>query len=253
MDSIVKMYPDMEAAYQYLQNSPEVNALLEEANKIAMGRLRYNDHGPVHSHIVARNALIIHELLEEAGIEHTMISEGCSRFMSRLVTFTGAYLHDVGNGVHRELHYVWSPIITRDVLKDMANHLGMNTSERTMFVARVMEVMYTHDESVKCLSTEGGCVTVADGTDMAEGRARAPYEVGKMDIHSISALAISKVHLDRGREKPISITVEMNSRAGIFQVQNVLGEKIRSSGLMDLIEIYYRHNPSKTEGRILLE
>jgi hypothetical protein len=84
---------------------------------------------------------------------------------------------------------------------------------------------------------EAGIVKVADGTDMEGGRARIPYNRGKIDIHSVSALSIQKVTISEGQEKPLKITVEMNDHAGIFQVQEVLGKKIETSGLKGFIEI----------------
>ncbi|MEM2977244.1 MAG: phosphohydrolase, partial [Thermoplasmata archaeon] len=100
-----------------------------------------------------------------------------------------------------------------------------------------LEAIYTHDEEVEAISVEGGCVKVGDGTDMAGGRARIPFQRGKKDIHSISALAINDVRIIKGEEKPVRIEVEMSCSAGIFQIQNVLGGKIRTSGIKQHFEV----------------
>jgi metal-dependent HD superfamily phosphatase/phosphodiesterase len=78
---------------------------------------------------------------------------------------------------------------------------------------------------------------VADGTDMAEGRARIPYKTGKVDIHSLSALAIERVEITEGTEKPVRLMVHMDNVAGVFQAEEVLGRKIRTSGIQGLVEV----------------
>jgi metal-dependent HD superfamily phosphatase/phosphodiesterase len=86
---------------------------------------------------------------------------------------------------------------------------------------------------------EAGITKVADGVDMAEGRARMPYRQGKYDIHALSALAIRRVEVTRGEPKktPIRIIVDMDNEAGIFQVEEVLGKKIKTSSIAHLVEV----------------
>jgi len=82
-------------------------------------------------------------------------------------------------------------------------------------------------------------VSLADGTDMEEGRGRIPYERGRIDIHSASAMAINNVHICKG-EKPLRIEVTLTDNAGIFQVQEILGKKLLTTGLRDFVEIYLK-------------
>jgi len=84
-----------------------------------------------------------------------------------------------------------------------------------------LHCIYSHCEDVTCKTVEAGIVAVADGCDMEEGRARIPFHRGKIDIHSVSALSIKKVELLEGKRKPIRIRIEMDDRAGIFQIQEV--------------------------------
>ena len=65
-----------------------------------------------------------------------------------------------------------------------------------------------------------------------------------MDIHSFSAIAIEKVKIEEGSEKPITIYIEMSNPAGIFQVDNLLWTKIEGSG----IESYVRVEAKIKEG-----
>ena len=72
---------------------------------------------------------------------------------------------------------------------------------------------------------------------MAEGRTRIPYNKGKKDIHSLSALAINKVEIEGGRLKPVSIKVHMENPAGVYQIEEVLGKKLKTSGISQLVEV----------------
>ncbi|RLE58929.1 MAG: phosphohydrolase, partial [Thermoprotei archaeon] len=69
------------------------------------------------------------------------------------------------------------------------------------------------------------------------GRARIPYEMGKIDIHALSALSIKCVELSKGNNKPVKIIIKMDDLAGYFQVEKVLMPKIESSGLKNFIEV----------------
>ena len=72
---------------------------------------------------------------------------------------------------------------------------------------------------------------------MAEGRARIPYQIRKVDIHSLSALAIEKLEINWGKKKPVDIVVAMMNPAGIFQIEWVLEGKILYSGLEDFVGV----------------
>jgi metal-dependent HD superfamily phosphatase/phosphodiesterase len=84
---------------------------------------------------------------------------------------------------------------------------------------------------------EAGIVKVADALDMEKGRARIPYESGRMDIHSVSAIAIENVMILEGGEKPVTLKIEMSNPAGIFQVDNLLWSKIKGSGIENYVHV----------------
>ncbi len=73
---------------------------------------------------------------------------------------------------------------------------------------------------------EGAIVAVADGCDMTKGRARMPFDLGKIDIHAVSALAIEEVIIKGGDTMPVEIAVLMSNSAGIFQVEQTLIRKL---------------------------
>lgn len=92
---------------------------------------------------------------------------------------------------------------------------------------------------------------VADALDMERGRARIPFESGRVNIHSVSALSIEKVDIEEGIKKPITIRITMSDPSGIFQVDNLLGGKIRGSGLEQYI--YVEAVISDKEGRRIIK
>ena len=51
-----------------LINDKEIQAVQDYANKVAITRLGFNDHGPVHMRTVCHNALRMLKLLYVAGI-----------------------------------------------------------------------------------------------------------------------------------------------------------------------------------------
>ena len=78
---------------------------------------------------------------------------------------------------------------------------------------------------------------VADALDMAKGRSRIPFEAGQVNIHSVSAAAIDKVVISRGESKPVRIDIQMGNSAGIFQLDELLKEKLHGSGLEPYVEV----------------
>jgi hypothetical protein len=62
-------------------------------------------------------------------------------------------------------------------------------------------------------------------------------EAGRMNIHSVSAMSINSVKISEGEDRPIAMQIEMSNPAGIFQVDNLLGAKIKGSGIEDYIHI----------------
>ena len=93
-------------------------------------------------------------------------------------------------------------------------------------------------------------VKVADALDITQGRSRIPFEAGKTDIHSISALAIDRVDIQKGEESPIRIEIAMNNSAGIFQVDELLKRKLRNSSIAPYVQVVARIE-GETEKRIL--
>jgi hypothetical protein len=238
--------PLLSEAFNLIQEDIEIQSYLKMANIMAVKRLGYNDHGPVHAKIIAGSALEIFRLLT-SRVEPSSVANGvCGYDDAQLIVLLGAYLHDLGNAIHRINHEQNSIILAMNPLERLLNRVYHDDHELAYRVkCEVLHTIFSSDDSVNCLSVEAGAVTIADGTDMAEGRSRVPYLAGKYDIHSISAQAIKSVEIEKGTEKPVSIQVTMENPAGIFQIEEVMGRKIKSSGVADLVEVVATMNGEK--------
>lgn len=225
-------------AWELLTEDEEIEAYLEMSNVFTVKRLHYNDHGPVHSRIVAGSAMAIYKILLEGGFQPNVVKDGVGDLEDSLVvTLIGAYLHDIGNSVHRTHHPIYSAMLTDKLAFKVLERIYGATKKAYMLKQEAMHIVFCHDEAYTCLTFEGAVAKIADGTDMAEGRARMPYEIGKNDIHALSALAIRRVYIGRGDKRPLAIYVHMDSETGIFQVDEVLGKKIATSGLAPYVEV----------------
>ena len=90
------------------------------------------------------------------------------------------------------------------------------------------------------MTLEAGILRVADALDMEQGRSRIPFEAGQQNIHSISAYAIDEVKIKPGSDRAVRVEIAMSNSAGIFQVDELLAEKLRGSGLEEHIEVIAR-------------
>ena len=230
--------PRVEKMLRLLESDTEVQGYLRMANVMAVDRLMYNDHGPVHSKIASGSALEIFDVLTKKVTPTTVENDACSLEDAKVIVLCGAYLHDIGNVIHRVDHHIHGCIIASPILDRLLRKVYPVEDDLSLRLkSEILHAIFSHDEEVSCLSVEAGAAKVADGTDMAEGRARIPYKAGKVDIHSLSALSITKVEIERGYRKPVRILVNMNNPAGVFQIEEVLEKKIRTSGIEEHVEV----------------
>ena len=225
-----------------MERDPEVQALLRMSNVMAVKRLNYNDHGLTHSRIVAGSALQIFRLIRDTA-GSSIVKNGTGDIDdAEVVVVIGAYLHDIGNSIHRTLHtlhgaYLALPILDRILPKIYEEE---KTVEELVGIRQeILHAIYAHDDEVEALTVEAGSVKVGDGCDMAGGRARVPYRFGRGSIHALSALAIERVSIERGDRKPVRIEVKAKNPAGIFQVEYVMGKKVKTSGIKRYIDVMF--------------
>jgi metal-dependent HD superfamily phosphatase/phosphodiesterase len=232
-------------AYSTISKDPEFNALVEMSNIMAVKRLRYNDHGPVHAKIVAGASLEIFKRILRTGVKPTTIRDGVAENIddAMLVVMLGALLHDIGNSIHRVEHERTGSLLAVGLLDRVLRKIyPKNKKKRIMLRQEILHTIFSTSFEVQSLTIEAGCVKVGDGVDMSKGRARFPYKMGKNDIHAISAFSIDKVGISSDPSAPVLINVYMTERAGVFQLEKILIPKINSSGLRDYIRLRALYN-----------
>lgn len=234
-------------AFDALESDIEVQTVLEDSNRMAIDRMGYSDHGHIHSLIVALNGI---KLLRELGkgIQTSIIKEETGNIKdSELVVLLGCYLHDIGMVVGRPNHDEFSVIIALPILdRILAKVYPKDRHKQVHIRGHVMHAIYCHDKVAVPMTVEAGVVGIADALDMTKGRARIPFEAGSVNIHSASAMAIESVSIRKGELKTVRIDVTMNNASGIFQIQELLEEKIRNAkSLVDHIELYAIMSPSE--------
>ncbi|MFN3267445.1 MAG: phosphohydrolase, partial [Deinococcales bacterium] len=155
-----------------------------------------------------------------------------------LVVLLGTMLHDIGNQVHRTGHEAHGVALAIPLLERVLGQVYPNEIEkRTKLRSFILHSINCHDLAPAPLTLEGGITAVADGTDITKGRGRKAFALGKIDIHSVSALSIEQVTIARGQDKPIEIRVRMTNSAGIFQIEETLAKKVINTPLRQYVDI----------------
>ncbi len=223
----------------------EVLTLQNYANSTSIVRLGYNDHGPVHMKTVCLNSVKILKYLFKAGIKTSLQTERSGNICDSLcAVILASVLHDTGMSIGRDDHEMYSAFLCSQLVSRLLDEVlpgKENTARRTVIKVLTMEGILCHMGKRQASSIEAGIILVADGCDMTKGRARIPMELSTEakagDIHKYSAAAIEAVHITRGDQLPVKISVEMTNEAGFFQIEEVLIPKIMASPIMKNIEL----------------
>ena len=235
---------------KHINADEELWQLWRCANVNAIDRLGLSDHGEVHIRIVANAALKLLRLLVDAGIKPSVVTDyGLTEDDAEVVVTLGACLHDVGIAIHRDEHEMFSVAIGYPKARQLLSELYQEP-ELTIIASEAIHAVIAHQWDMPCLTIEAGIVKVADALDMTAGRSRIPFEAGKINIHSVSALAVEEVNIERGEERPIRIEIKMTNSAGIFQVDELLKRKLQNSSIYPYVEVV-AHTTGATEQKIL--
>src|SRR6266581_2058028 len=207
------------------------------ANVNAVARMEINDHSWVHIQIVTNIALKLLRQLTKHGVEPAMVRDyGMTRDDAEVVVLLGALLHCVGMAVHRDGHEDFSLFLAEPKIRELLQGL-YDDPELTVISSEVLQAITSHRDYGRPLTLEAGIIRVADALDMAKGRSRIPFEAGQVNIHSVSAAAIDKVSIGPGETRAVQIKIFLNNSAGIYQVDGLLREKLRGSGLEQYVEV----------------
>ncbi len=244
---LLELLPDsLSGIAQKILQDDELKALQEYSNVVSIKRLGYNDHGPVHMRMVAKNALEFANLLREAGIPMSLEAEGIGSFEdSVFAVFTAALLHDVGMSMTRQDHEHHSVLLGKPIIERfLAQHYPGDIAKQVILRSLICECIVGHMAMVRINSLEAGLILAADGCDMEKGRARIPMlintEARLGDIHKYSSAAVERVLIGPGEEKPIAIEILMSASVGLFQIEEVLSPKLGVSPARPYIELYAR-------------
>lgn len=229
--------PILQQVIERVNADAELYALWEAANVNAVERLGMSDHGPVHYQIVSNIALKLQRQLVERGVVPNIVSDHhMTTNDAEIIVVLGSLLHDLGMSIHRIDHEQYSLFVAEPKIDDLLDDL-YSVHDRTILRSETLHAIISHRSGGHPLTEEAGVVRVADALDMTKGRSRIPFEAGKLNIHSLSAYAIDQIEITSGAEKPIRINVKMSNSAGIFQLDELLKEKLNGSGLEKYVEV----------------
>jgi metal-dependent HD superfamily phosphatase/phosphodiesterase len=247
-------YPKATQMFKALVADPEVRADWDMGDYIAVSKLQFNDHGEIHAKIVAASAVEMLNLLLEANIKPDVVTSGAGdEDDTYMAVMAGSLLHDIGNQVHREHHAASSAYLAIPILDRLMPQVYSDTEQRIELRGFILHAIHCHGTEPEPLTLEAGLVAVADATDMTKGRGRMAFDLGNINIHSVSALSIEQVVISKGQNTPIDITVVMSNSAGIFQIQEGLLHKVLHSPMNGLINIAVTTTPEDipTDQRIV--
>ncbi|WP_148883717.1 metal-dependent phosphohydrolase [Thermococcus aciditolerans] len=228
LGEIRELLGDEELYGLYERAFREYHYYFETTNYIVLNVYGFNDHGPIHVLLTTRRALELLNIIRKFGIQTTAEKLGKPFRWSKFIVAFGALFHDTGNMIHRVNHYQFSVLLAEPIIEKLVREFG--TDDPLLLKALTLNAIHTHDEAVPCTTIEGSLVTIADGCDMEAGRSRLVHKRDKVDIHAVSALAIERVEIREGNEEqPILIEIWMKHPAGIFQVDEILTKKVKSS------------------------
>ena len=207
------------------------------ANVMAIERMGYTDHGPTHVKIVANLALRLLRILVDKQVKPSIVRNyGMKNEDAEVVVVLGSIFHDLGMIVTRNDHEKYSALIALQFIEKCLTPI-YSEEEQAIISSEVLHAIVAHEQPNKPLTLEAGIVGIADALDMEAGRARIPFESGKIDIHAVSALSIEKVEILEGEKKPITIKIMMSNSAGVFQIDELLKPRIEKSGLQEYFHV----------------
>lgn len=228
--------PLLEKVLGLVNQNEEILSLWSVMNVNAMDRLKMSDHGIVHFQIVANMALRMARIFQKKEIPLSIIKDhGLTHNHGEVVIFLASIMHDLGISISRDGHEEYSLILANNLLHEILGF--MPVPERTVVISETLHAIIAHRSGGKPYTVEAGIVRVSDALDMSEGRSRIPYEAGEIDIYNLSAAAIDSIKIDEGETRPVRVDISMSNSAGLFQVNELLGEKLKGSGIEKYIEV----------------
>jgi metal-dependent HD superfamily phosphatase/phosphodiesterase len=227
----------LERIIDLVKKDVELQTFWRCSNVTAINRMSYTDHGPTHAKIVANSALKLLRILIKHGVVPSVVKDyNLANEDAEVIVVLASILHDLGMIVTRERHEEFSVTFAFHFLSRYLNEI-YSEEEAAVVCSEVLHAILTHIPGHQVLTVEAGIVRIADALDMEQGRARIPFHIGKVDIHAVSAMAIEKVEIVEGTDKPVIIRIRMSNSAGIFQIDELLRARITGSDLEKYIHV----------------
>jgi uncharacterized protein len=240
----------LRAILERVNADTELKALWHVSNVNAIARLQINDHSWVHIQIVANIALKLLRQLTKHRVEPSLVADyGFTSDDAEVAVLLGALLHDTGMSIHRDNHEDFSLFLAARKGRELLEPT-YDEPELTVMVSEVLHVITSHRSYGRPLTLEAGILRVADALDMAKGRSRIPFAAGQVSIHSLSAAAIDNIAILDGEDRPVLIEITMNNSSGLYQVDGLLKEKLRGSGLEPYVDVV-AHIDTEEEQRLV--
>jgi uncharacterized protein len=233
----VRHNPALQKVIDRVNADEELYALWTAMNVNATIRLGMTDHGPVHFQIVSNIALRMLRVLIDRGVEPSVVAHhGMTNAEAEIIVVMAALLHDLGMSIQRADHEQFSLFVAMPIIDRLLDGL-YPVARRVILRSEILHAIISHRSDGRPMTLEAGIVRVADALDMTKGRSRIGFEAGVVNIHSISAASIEQVEIIEGDAKPLHIHVRMSNSAGIFQIDELLKEKLKGSGLEIYVEV----------------
>jgi metal-dependent HD superfamily phosphatase/phosphodiesterase len=239
--------PKLKQVMEWVKLDKKLQTYWRCCNVMAIERMGYTDHGPTHVKIVANLSLKLLRILIDKKVTPSIVKDyGMKNEDAEVVVVLGSIFHDLGMIVVRNHHEMYSGLLALEFI-DRCLTPAYSEEERAIITSEVLHAIVSHEvprsqanKPTRPLTIEAGIVGIADALDMEAGRARIPFQAGKIDIHAVSALSIEKVEIiDNGEteKKPITIKITMSNSAGVFQIDELLKPRIETSGLQDYFHV----------------
>jgi len=181
--------------FDAVKDHPRVKVFVRHADQ-CLAQIGYTEHGERHVGLVAHIAF---NVLKRLGHPERQAE----------LAAIAAYVHDIGNGVNREMHAQIGAVMAMQILTEM----GMPDTE----VAQVMAAIGNHHESDgDPVNAVAAAVLLADKSDVHRTRVRNPDFI-KFDIHDRVNYAVEKSFLNVDEAKKL-ITLELTIDNAISQV-----------------------------------
>lgn len=173
-----------------VRRDPEVVAFIQAAND-TLRALGYTEHGQRHAGLVGH---IAENVLERLGF---------SERTHQLANIAG-YLHDIGNGIHRENHALSGSLMAWHILR----RLGMPVDECVL----IMNAIGNHEEERGSAGTPiAAALIIADKADVHRSRVQNP-NMADFDIHDRVNYATTRSFVRvRPEEKVIALELEIDT------------------------------------------